>query len=64
MQARILSVADVFETIASHRPYRPSLGLQRAIDELNQNKGTQFDGQVVDAFLKLVKENRFPEFQN
>jgi putative two-component system response regulator len=64
LQARILSVADVFETIASHRPYRPSLGLQRAIDELEINKGIQFDPQVVDAFLKLVKENRFPEFQN
>jgi putative two-component system response regulator len=64
MQARILSVADVFETIASHRPYRPSLGLQRAIDELNINKGVQFDPQVVDAIIKLVEEKRFPEFQN
>ncbi|RJQ67126.1 MAG: response regulator [Desulfobacteraceae bacterium] len=64
MQARILAVADVFETIASHRPYRPSLGLQRAVDELVNNKGIQFDDQVVEVFLKLVSENRFPEFEN
>jgi putative two-component system response regulator len=64
LQARILAVADVFETIASHRPYRPSLGLPRAIEELEKNKSIQLDPHVVDAFLKLVKENRFPEFQN
>lgn len=64
LQARILAVADVFETIASHRPYRPSLGLQRAIDELKKNKGETLDEHVVDTFLKLVKENRFPEFEN
>lgn len=64
LQARIIAVADVFETIASHRPYRPSLGLQRAVDELKRNKGTQFDSQVVGTFLKLVEENRFPEFHN
>jgi HD-GYP domain-containing protein (c-di-GMP phosphodiesterase class II) len=64
LQARILAVADVFETIASHRPYRPSLGLPRAIEELEKNKSIQFDPQVVDAFLKLVKENRFSEFEN
>jgi putative two-component system response regulator len=64
LQARIIAVADVFETIASHRPYRPSLGLQRAVDELKKNTGTKFDSQVVEAFLKLVEENRFPEFRN
>jgi putative two-component system response regulator len=64
LQARILAVADVFETIASHRPYRPSLGLQRAMDELDNSKGIHFDPDVVDTFLRLVKEKRFPEFQN
>ncbi|KJS33019.1 MAG: hypothetical protein VR64_03645 [Desulfatitalea sp. BRH_c12] len=64
LQARILSVADVFETIASHRPYRPSLGLQRAIDELTDNKGILFDEDVVAVFLRLVEEKRFPEFDN
>ncbi|MBT8338906.1 MAG: response regulator [Desulfatitalea sp.] len=62
MQARILAVADVFETIASHRPYRPALGLTRAIDELKHHSGTLYDAQVVAVFLKLVDQGRFPEF--
>lgn len=61
LQARILSVADVFETIASHRPYRPSLGLQHAIDELQQNSGKLYDPEVVATLLKLVEEGRFSE---
>lgn len=63
MQARILAVADVFETMASHRPYRPSLGLDRAMNELRENSGKLYDDQVVTAFLKMVEANRFPEFQ-
>ncbi|MBI5895198.1 MAG: response regulator [Desulfobacterales bacterium] len=63
IQARILAVADVFETMASHRPYRPSLGLQRAVDELRDNSGTLYDPQVVAVFLRLVEEGRFPDYQ-
>jgi putative two-component system response regulator len=59
MPARILSVADVFETIASHRPYRPSLGLQRAMDEILENRGTLYDSQVADVCLALMEEGRF-----
>ena len=59
LPARILSVADVFETIASHRPYRPSLGLQRAIDELRENSGKLYDREVVDVCLALIEEDRF-----
>jgi putative two-component system response regulator len=59
LPAKILSVCDVFETIASHRPYRPSLGLQRAIDEIAQNRGKLYDGRVVDVCLALFKEERF-----
>jgi putative nucleotidyltransferase with HDIG domain len=62
IQARILSVADVFETMASHRPYRPSLGLRRAVDELRENSGTLYDPRVVSVFLRLVEEGRFPEY--
>ncbi len=62
IQARILSVADVFETMASHRPYRPSLGLQCAVDELRDNSGTLYDPQVVSVFLRLVEEGRFPDY--
>jgi HD-GYP domain-containing protein (c-di-GMP phosphodiesterase class II) len=59
IEARILAVADVFESMASHRPYRPTLGLQRAIDEIVKNRGTLYDAQVVDACLKLFLEKGF-----
>jgi HD-GYP domain-containing protein (c-di-GMP phosphodiesterase class II) len=57
--ARILAVADVFETIASHRPYRPALGLQPAIDEIRTNRGKLYDPQVVDVCLTLVEKGEF-----
>ena len=57
--ARILSVSDVFETIASHRPYRPSLGLTRALDELRVNSGNLYDSRVVEACISLVEQGRF-----
>lgn len=56
LEARILSVADVFETIGSHRPYRPSLGIQKAINELAENSGRLYDPDVVSACLKLINE--------
>ncbi len=59
MEARILAVADVFETMSSHRPYRPSLGLERSIDELSRNKGRLYDAAVVDTCLDLIIEKRF-----
>ena len=59
LPARILSVADVFETIASHRPYRPSLGLQRAMDEIRENRGKLYDSQVADVCLALFETDRF-----
>jgi putative two-component system response regulator len=59
MEARILAVADVFETMSSHRPYRPSLGLDRAIDELLRNKGRLYDLAVTEACLDLIIEKRF-----
>jgi putative two-component system response regulator len=59
LPARILSVSDVFETIASHRPYRPSLGLQRAVDEIRENRGRLYDMRVADACLALIEEDRF-----
>jgi putative nucleotidyltransferase with HDIG domain len=62
LSARILAVADVFETIASHRPYRPSLGLTQAIKELNHNRGVLYDERVVNACLKLVEDNRFQTY--
>jgi len=57
--ARILAVADVIEAMASHRPYRPSLGLNIALEEISQNKGILYDPEVVDACLKLFKEKGY-----
>ncbi|MDD5169465.1 MAG: PAS domain S-box protein, partial [Syntrophales bacterium] len=59
MESRILAVADVVESMASHRPYRPALGIDAAIDEIEKNKGTLYDDTVVDVCLRLFKEKHF-----
>lgn len=59
LEARILGVADVVEAMASHRPYRPALGIDRALEEISQNRGVFYDTEVVDACLKLFTEKRF-----
>jgi PAS domain S-box-containing protein len=59
MEARILAVADVVEAIASHRPYRPSLGINAALDEIEKNSGTIYDKTVADACLRLFREKGF-----
>ena len=60
--ASILSVADVVEAISSHRPYRASLGIEAALDEIRAQRGIAFDADVVDACLMLFREReyRFP----
>ncbi|MDP2853746.1 MAG: PAS domain S-box protein [Smithellaceae bacterium] len=59
MEARILMVADVVEAMASHRPYRPGLGLDAALNEIEKNKGIFYDKAVVDACLRLFREKGF-----
>jgi putative two-component system response regulator len=51
-EARIVSVADAFDAMTSVRPYRPSLGVDRALQELRDNKAVQFDPEAVEAFLR------------
>lgn len=58
LEARIISVADVFEAMASHRPYRPALGIEAAEEELKKNKGILYDPQVVDACLRLDEKTK------
>jgi len=58
-EARILAVADVVEAITSHRPYRPSLGLDIALEEIEHGRGTAYDPTVVDACLTLFREKGF-----
>lgn len=57
LEARILAVADVVEAISSHRPYRPSLGLDAALTEIRDKSGTHYDPTVVEACLQVIKDN-------
>jgi PAS domain S-box-containing protein/putative nucleotidyltransferase with HDIG domain len=57
LEARILTVADVVEAMASHRPYRPALGIDKALDEVKFGKGTKFDAAVVDACLAIFAKS-------
>ena len=59
MEARILSVADVVEAMASHRPYRAGLGIDAALNEIEKNRGIFYDEAVVDACLRLFREKGF-----
>ena len=59
LEARILAVADVVEAMASHRPYRPALGIDKALDEISQNRGVLYDNKVVNMCLKLFNGKRF-----
>jgi len=59
LEARILGVADVVEAMCSHRPYRPALGIDKALEEISKNKGILYDPQVVDTCLKLFTEKGF-----
>jgi putative two-component system response regulator len=59
LEARILAVADVVEAMASHRPYRPPRGLDKALEEISQNRGVLYDSKAVDVCLKLFAEKGF-----
>jgi putative nucleotidyltransferase with HDIG domain len=59
IEAKILSVADVVEAIASHRPYRASLGLDFALKVITDQKGTKFDSVAVDACVALFNEKGY-----
>jgi len=56
LEARILAVADVIEAMASHRPYRPALSIEAAVEEISENRGTLYDPDVVDACLQVFEE--------
>ena len=59
LEARILAVADAVEAMASHRPYRPALGIDAALAEIEAHRGDVYDSAVVDACLALFREGRF-----
>jgi PAS domain S-box-containing protein/putative nucleotidyltransferase with HDIG domain len=56
LEARILAVADVIEAMATHRPYRPALSIEDALEEISENRGKLYDPKVVDACLEIFKE--------
>jgi len=58
-EARIITVADVVEAMASHRPYRPALGIEVALGEIEKNAGILYDEKVVGGCLRLFKEKGF-----
>lgn len=58
-ESRILAVSDVVEAMTSHRPYRPSLGIEAALEEISKFRGQKYDCDVVDACIQLFKEKRF-----
>ncbi len=62
VEARILAVADVVESMASHRPYRPALGVEKALVEILKNRGILFDEKVVDTCISLFEEKGFALF--
>jgi len=59
MEARIIAVADVVESMASHRPYRPALGIGPALREIEENAGILYDREVAGVCLKLFREKGF-----
>ena len=59
LEAKIIGVVDVVEAMANHRPYRPALGMDKALEEIANKKGTLYDPKVVDACLKVVREKGF-----
>jgi uncharacterized membrane protein len=59
LEAKILCVADVVEAMASHRPYRPALGVDAALEEISKHAGKLYDPGVVDACIRLFREQGF-----
>jgi PAS domain S-box-containing protein/putative nucleotidyltransferase with HDIG domain len=59
LEARILAVADVVEAMASHRPFRPALGIDAALEEITKNKGILYEPEMVDVCKRLFTEKGF-----
>ena len=59
LEGRILAVADVVEAMSSYRPYRPALGINKALEEINENKGRLYDPVVVEACTRIFQKGAF-----
>lgn len=60
LEAKIIAVADVVEAMLSHRPYRPALGIDEALDEIDRGSGTRYHDGAVRACLQVFARNHFP----
>ena len=59
LEARIMAVADVVEAMATHRPYRPGLGIDKALAEIERGRGSAYDAAVADACLRLFRKQGY-----
>jgi len=59
LESKILAVADVVEAIASHRPYRPALGIDYALEVISENSNRLYDSEVVDCCLTIFRKQAF-----
>jgi len=59
IETKVLTVADVVEAMASYRPYRAALGIDKALSEIKKNRGILYDKKVVDACVNIFKKNKF-----
>lgn len=59
LKARIVAIADVVESMSSHRPYRPALGIKKALAEIERGKGSAFDADATDACLRIVRHKGY-----
>jgi len=59
LEGRILALSDVAEAMSSHRPYRPTLGTDKALEEISKHRAVAYDPEVVDAFFRLITEKGF-----
>ena len=59
LEAKIMAVADVVEAMASHRPYRPALGVEKALEEISSQRGLLYDPQAVDACRELFDKKGY-----
>jgi response regulator RpfG family c-di-GMP phosphodiesterase len=59
IEARIIAIADVLEAMASHRPYRPALGIDVALEEIKNNKGILYDEDTANACLNLFRKKNY-----
>ena len=59
VEARIIAVSDVVEAMASHRPYRPGLGIDKALEEIGNYRGKYYDSDIVDACVSLFHDKKY-----